>query len=106
MIRRPPRSTLFPYTTLFRSIIKTKQGGDPSAALYDACAAAKSRNTQVLIVDTAGRLHTKTDLMKELDKMRRTAEKLIPGAPHQTLLVMDATTGQNALQQPPLFTHP
>jgi fused signal recognition particle receptor len=85
-------------------IIKTKQGGDPSAALYDACAAAKARNTQVLIVDTAGRLHTKTDLMKELDKMRRTAEKLISGAPHQTLLVMDATTGQNGLQQARLFT--
>src|SRR6266550_7985692 len=75
-------------------IIKTKQGGDPSAALYDACTAAKARGTQILIVDTAGRLHTKTDLMKELNKMRRTAEKLIPGAPHQTLLVMDATTGQ------------
>jgi fused signal recognition particle receptor len=85
-------------------IIKTKQGGDPSAALYDACTAAKARNTQILIVDTAGRLHTKTDLMKELDKMRRTAEKLIPGAPHQTLLVMDATTGQNGLQQARLFT--
>jgi fused signal recognition particle receptor len=85
-------------------IIKTKQGGDPSAALYDACAAAKARGTQVLIVDTAGRLHTKTDLMKELDKMRRTAEKLIPGAPHQTLLVMDATTGQNGLNQARLFT--
>jgi fused signal recognition particle receptor len=85
-------------------IIKTKQGGDPSAALYDACAAAKARSTQILIVDTAGRLHTKTDLMKELDKMRRTAEKLIPGAPHQTLLVMDATTGQNGLQQARLFT--
>jgi fused signal recognition particle receptor len=85
-------------------IIKTKQGGDPSAALYDACAAAKSRGTQVLIVDTAGRLHTKTDLMKELDKMRRTAEKLVPGAPHQTLLVMDATTGQNGLTQARLFT--
>jgi fused signal recognition particle receptor len=85
-------------------IIKTKQGGDPSAALYDACAAAKARNIQILIVDTAGRLHTKTDLMKELDKMRRTAQKLIPGAPHQTLLVMDATTGQNGLQQARLFT--
>ena len=60
--------------------------------------------TQILIVDTAGRLHTKTDLMKELDKMRRTAEKLVPGAPHQTLLVMDATTGQNGLQQARLFT--
>jgi fused signal recognition particle receptor len=85
-------------------IIKTKQGGDPSAALYDACAATKARGIQILIVDTAGRLHTKTDLMKELDKMRRTAEKLIPGAPHQTLLVMDATTGQNGLQQARLFT--
>jgi fused signal recognition particle receptor len=85
-------------------IIKTKQGGDPSAALYDACTASKARGIQTLIVDTAGRLHTKTDLMKELDKMRRTAEKLIPGAPHQTLLVMDATTGQNGLQQARLFT--
>jgi fused signal recognition particle receptor len=85
-------------------IIKTRQGGDPSAALYDACTAAKARGTQVLIVDTAGRLHTKSDLMKELDKMRRTAEKLVPGAPHQTLLVMDATTGQNGLQQARLFT--
>jgi fused signal recognition particle receptor len=85
-------------------IVKTKQGGDPSAALYDACSAAKARGTQVLIVDTAGRLHTKSDLMKELDKMRRTAEKLVPGAPHQTLLVMDATTGQNGLQQARLFT--
>jgi fused signal recognition particle receptor len=85
-------------------VIKTKQGGDPSAALYDACTAAKARNIDILIADTAGRLHTKTDLMKELDKMRRTAEKLIPGAPHQTFLVMDATTGQNGLQQARLFT--
>ena len=85
-------------------LIKTRQGGDPSAALYDACASAKARGTDVLIVDTAGRLHTKTDLMKELDKMRRTAEKLVPGAPHQTLLVMDATTGQNGLTQARLFT--
>jgi fused signal recognition particle receptor len=86
------------------AIIKTKTGGDPSAALFDACAAAKARGIEVLIVDTAGRLHTKTDLMKELDKMRRTAERLVPGAPHQTLLVMDATTGQNGLQQARLFT--
>jgi fused signal recognition particle receptor len=85
-------------------IIKTKQGGDPSAALYDACTAAKARGTDILIADTAGRLHTKSDLMKELDKMRRTAERLIPGAPHQTLLVMDATTGQNGLTQARLFT--
>ena len=85
-------------------IVKTKTGGDPSAALYDACTAAKARGTDMLIADTAGRLHTKSDLMKELDKMRRTAEKLVPGAPHQTLLVMDATTGQNGLQQAKLFT--
>lgn len=85
-------------------VIKTKQGGDPSAALYDALSAARSRGTDVVIADTAGRLHTKTDLMKELEKMRRTAEKLVPGAPHQTFLVMDATTGQNGLQQARLFT--
>jgi fused signal recognition particle receptor len=85
-------------------LIKTKQGGDPSAALYDALAAAKARSTGILLVDTAGRLHTKSDLMKELEKMRRTAEKLIPGAPHQTLLVIDATTGQNGLQQARIFT--
>jgi fused signal recognition particle receptor len=86
------------------ALIKTKQGGDPSAALYDALAAAKARSTEVLIVDTAGRLHTKTNLMQELDKMVRTAAKLVPGAPHQTLLVIDATTGQNGLQQARLFT--
>ena len=86
------------------AIIKTKQGGDPSAALFDALAAARSRSTDILLVDTAGRLHTKTNLMSELDKMRRTAQKVIPEAPHQTLLVMDATTGQNGLQQARLFT--
>ena len=85
-------------------MIRTRQGGDPSAALFDALTAAKARGIGILIVDTAGRLHTKTDLMKELDKMRRTAEKLVPGAPHQTLLVMDATTGQNGMQQARLFT--
>lgn len=85
-------------------LIKTKQGGDPSAALFDALTAAKARSIDLLIVDTAGRLHTKGDLMKELDKMWRTADKLVPGAPHQTLLVMDATTGQNGLQQARLFT--
>jgi fused signal recognition particle receptor len=85
-------------------LIKTKQGGDPSAALFDAATAAKARSTGVLLVDTAGRLHTKSDLMKELDKMVRTAARIIPGAPHQTLLVIDATTGQNGLQQARLFT--
>ncbi len=85
-------------------LIKTRQGGDPSAALFDALTAAKARATSVCIVDTAGRLHTKSDLMKELDKMTRTAARLVPGAPHQTLLVMDATTGQNGMQQARLFT--
>ncbi|MGC9199812.1 MAG: signal recognition particle-docking protein FtsY [Acidobacteriaceae bacterium] len=85
-------------------LISTRQGGDPSAALFDALTAAKARSIGILIVDTAGRLHTKSDLMKELDKMRRTAERLVPGSPHQTLLVIDATTGQNGLQQARLFT--
>jgi fused signal recognition particle receptor len=91
-------------------MIRTRQGGDPSAALFDAATAAKARSIDILLVDTAGRLHTKSDLMKELDKMRRTAEKLVPAqpggtaAPHQTLLVIDATTGQNGLQQARLFT--
>jgi fused signal recognition particle receptor len=85
-------------------MIKTKQGGDPAAVLYDAMAAAKARAIDVLVVDTAGRLHTKTGLMDELEKMRRTAKRLIPEAPHEVLLVMDATTGQNGLQQARLFT--
>jgi fused signal recognition particle receptor len=85
-------------------IIKTRQGGDPSAALFDALQAAKARNNDVLIVDTAGRLHTKNSLMAELDKMRRTTQRIIPDAPHEVLLVMDATTGQNGLQQARLFT--
>ena len=80
-------------------MIKTRHGGDPAAVLYDAVSAAKARQIDELIVDTAGRLHTKTGLMDELEKMRRTAAKLIPGAPHEVLLVMDATTGQNGLQQ-------
>lgn len=85
-------------------MIKTKTGGDPAAVLYDAISAAKARGIQDLYVDTAGRLHTKTGLMDELDKMRRTAARLVPGAPHEVLLVMDATTGQNGLQQARLFT--
>ncbi len=85
-------------------MIKTKQGGDPAAVLYDAIAAAKARNIDELYVDTAGRLHTKSGLMDELDKMRRTAARLVPGAPHEVLLVMDATTGQNGLQQARQFT--
>jgi len=85
-------------------MIKTRQGGDPAAVLFDAVTAAKARGIHDLYVDTAGRLHTKTGLMDELDKMRRTASRLIPGAPHEVLLVMDATTGQNGLQQARLFT--
>jgi fused signal recognition particle receptor len=85
-------------------IIKSRQGGDPSAVLFDALQAAKARRVDVLIVDTAGRLHTKNNLMAELDKMRRTTQRLVPDAPHEVLLVMDATTGQNGLQQARLFT--
>jgi fused signal recognition particle receptor len=85
-------------------MIKTRQGGDPAAVLYDAISAAKSRSIDDLYVDTAGRLHTKSGLMDELDKMCRTAARLVPGAPHEVLLVMDATTGQNGLQQARLFT--
>ncbi len=85
-------------------LIKTKHGADPASVLYDAAAAAKARAIDLLLVDTAGRLHTKSGLMDELEKMRRTAAKLIPGAPHEVLLVMDATTGQNGLQQARLFT--
>ena len=85
-------------------VIRTKPGGDPAAVLYDALQAASARKTDYVIVDTAGRLHTKTNLMAELEKMRRTAQRIIPGSPHETLLVMDATTGQNGLQQARLFT--
>ena len=85
-------------------VIRTKPGGDPAAVLYDALEAANARHIDCVIVDTAGRLHTKTNLMAELEKMRRTAQRIIPGAPHETLLVMDATTGQNGLQQARQFT--
>ena len=85
-------------------VIKTKAGGDPSAVLFDALQSATARNTDYVIVDTAGRLHTKQNLMLELEKMKRTAQRIVPGAPHETLLVMDATTGQNGLQQARQFT--
>ena len=85
-------------------VIKTKAGGDPAAVLFDALQSAVARKTDYVVVDTAGRLHTKSSLMAELDKMRRTAQRIIPGAPHETLLVMDATTGQNGLQQARMFT--
>ncbi len=85
-------------------VIKQKSGADPAAVVYDAMAAAKSRSVDAVIVDTAGRLHTKSNLMTELEKMKRTAAKVIPGAPHDILLVLDATTGQNGLAQAREFT--
>jgi len=85
-------------------VIKQKSGADPAAVVYDAMAAAKARNANAVIVDTAGRLHTKSNLMQELEKMKRTAAKVIPGAPHDVLLVLDATTGQNGLAQAREFT--
>jgi fused signal recognition particle receptor len=80
-------------------MIKQKSGADPAAVLFDALAAAKNRHFDPVIVDTAGRLHTKTNLMAELEKMCRIAAREIPNAPHEVLLVIDATTGQNGLQQ-------
>ena len=84
-------------------IIKHQEGADPAAVAYDAVQAAKSRDIDVVIVDTAGRLHNKVNLMEELRKIKRVIEREIPGAPHEVLLVLDATTGQNALQQAKTF---
>jgi fused signal recognition particle receptor len=80
-------------------VIKQKSGADPSAVIFDALTAAAARHADAVIVDTAGRLHTKSNLMAELEKMKRTAAKIVPGAPHDVLLVLDATTGQNGLNQ-------
>jgi fused signal recognition particle receptor len=80
-------------------LIKQKSGADPSAVIFDALTAARARSVDVVIVDTAGRLHKKSNLMSELEKMKRTASKIVPGAPHDVLLVLDATTGQNGLNQ-------
>jgi fused signal recognition particle receptor len=85
-------------------VIRQKTGADPSAVLFDAVQAAKARKTDYVVVDTAGRLQTKTNLMAELEKMSRTASRVIPGAPHEVLLVLDATTGQNGLEQARKFT--
>lgn len=84
-------------------LIKHKEGADPAAVAFDAVQAAKARKTDVLIIDTAGRLHTKSNLMEELKKIHRIIAKEIPEAPHETYLVLDATTGQNALSQAKLF---
>ena len=85
-------------------VIRQKTGADPSAVLFDALHAAKARKVDYLIVDTAGRLHTKDNLMAELEKMRRITQKVIPSAPHEVLLVLDGTTGQNGLEQARKFT--
>lgn len=85
-------------------IIRQAQGSDPAAVAYDACEAAVARGADVLIVDTAGRLHTQDHLMRELEKLHRVIAKKIPNAPHETLLVLDSTTGQNALQQARMFS--
>jgi fused signal recognition particle receptor len=84
-------------------VIRHKEGADPSAVVFDACKAAVARNVDILIVDTAGRLHTKVNLMEEMKKIRRVIDREIPGAPHETLLVVDAATGQNAVSQARLF---
>jgi fused signal recognition particle receptor len=84
-------------------VIKHKEGADPSAVVFDAVAAAKARSVDVLIVDTAGRLHTKSNLMEELKKVNRILSRELPGAPHETLLVLDGNTGQNALVQAKMF---
>jgi fused signal recognition particle receptor len=84
-------------------IVKHQSGSDPAAVAFDAIEAAKARDVDCVIVDTAGRLHTKMPLMEELRKIKRTTNKAMPGAPHETLLVVDATTGQNALRQARMF---
>lgn len=85
-------------------VVKGQQGGDPAAVAFDAAAAAKSRNVDVLILDTAGRLHTQDPLMRQLSKIRAVVGKQIEGAPHEVLLVLDATSGQNALRQAEEFS--
>jgi fused signal recognition particle receptor len=85
-------------------IVKNQQGSDPAAVAHDACERVKAREFDVLIVDTAGRLHTQTHLMRELEKIHRIVQKQIPGAPHEVLLVLDATTGQNAIAQAEEFS--
>jgi fused signal recognition particle receptor len=85
-------------------IVNAAPGSDPGAVIYDAIEAAEARGHDVVIADTAGRLHTQVPLMEELAKVNRVIEKRIPGAPHETLLIVDATTGQNGLRQAKLFS--
>jgi fused signal recognition particle receptor len=86
-------------------IVRAKEGSDPAAVVFDAMTAAKARQRDVVLVDTAGRLHTRTNLMNELDKIRRIAGREVPGAPHEVLLVLDATVGQNGIAQAREFTN-
>ena len=86
-------------------IVRAKDGSDPAAVVFDAMTAAKARKRDVVLVDTAGRLHTRTNLMNELDKIRRVASREVPGAPHEVLLILDATVGQNGLAQAREFTN-
>jgi fused signal recognition particle receptor len=85
-------------------IVKGSPGADPASVAHDACQRALARHVDVLIVDTAGRLHTQTHLMRELEKIRNVIQRLIPGSPHEVLLVIDATNGQNAIRQAEVFT--
>jgi fused signal recognition particle receptor len=85
-------------------IVKAQQGSDPGSVAHDACEKAKARGFDVVIVDTAGRLHTQTHLMKELEKIRKVVSRIIDGAPHEVLLVLDATNGQNAVAQAEMFS--
>ncbi len=85
-------------------VLRNQMGGDPAAIAFDGATSARAKGTSWVLIDTAGRLHTKDHLMKELDKIRRSLQKVIPDAPHRVLLVLDATTGQNGLQQAEAFT--
>ncbi len=85
-------------------IIKTQHGADPAAVAFDAVQSAQAKNTEIVIVDTAGRLHTKNNLMEEMKKISRVMSRVIPAAPHEVLLVIDATTGQNGLRQAEVFS--
>jgi fused signal recognition particle receptor len=80
-------------------VVRARDGADPAAVVHDALESARARNTDVVLIDTAGRLHTKQNLMAELEKMQRVCARLVPGAPHHVLLVLDATLGQNGLAQ-------
>jgi fused signal recognition particle receptor len=86
-------------------IVRAKEGSDPAAVVFDAMTASRARGRDVVLVDTAGRLHTRANLMNELDKIRRIASREVPGAPHEVLLVLDATVGQNGLAQAREFTN-